>query len=76
MKLSNQEQNSSSSKNFINYLNDIDKKNIKDKSSKTDKVFQPIVIFNYPKTNKNIFKFNRKTNIKATKDTNSSNVKL
>ena len=65
-KLSSQEQIASSTKNFIHYLKDIDKKNIKDKSSKADKVLQPIVIFNYPKTNKNIFKFNNKTSIKAT----------
>ena len=67
---------SSSCKNIINYLKDIDKKNIKDKSSKADKVFQPIVIFNYPKTNKNIFKFNDKTNIKATVNLKTNNISL
>ena len=75
-KLSSQEQMSSSCKNIINYLKDIDKKNIKDKSSKADKVFQPIVIFNYPKTNKNIFKFNDKTNIKATVNLKTNNISL
>ena len=67
-KLSVQEQYSSSCKNFIYKPKEIErKKNVSNRiiTSKGDKVFQPILILNYPKNKKSIFQFNNEVNINS-----------